>query len=1126
MFWKVNPIIHLSLVALIALAATPVHAAAVNWVPDADGNWEDAANWFKFPPGIAEVPDDTDGVTIDVGGATVRTITIASADQHVVTVTSMENLSVIGGDLTLDFMGTIDAAATFTLGGNRDLTVGNGGFTAAGPTFIDGGRVFTSGPVDFSNVTSYDVNVGGGALARTLEADGPDAAINLSNLTSLTGGTSIRAAHFTALDGGSINLIGLSNVISASARFVARDTGSVIDLSNMTAFTQSAGQAALEVSNGGDILTSPGLTTLAGVDVTIDGAGSTLDISNVTDFTDGELTLRSGAAGNLNSVTMADGASFFINHGATFSVPGISSYNVNGAGFNDRTFEADGSGSVLDMSQVTDITGGTGLRTLVMRARNGGMVDMSGLTVEEDGSLQFVATDSGSVVDVSNMTSLVRTSGDAGRLEATSGGTILTSPGLTKVVDVQVVIGGVNSAIDLSAVTDFTDSELELLTDGTVDLNGIGHTVGAGFSNQSGLAFALPGMTSYDTNGVGFLSRRFEAVDPGSSLDLSNLTALTGGTGLRALEVRATDGGTVDMTGLTVQENGSVQFQASGAGSVIDVSNMTSFVRTDGEVGRLEVIDGGEITTAGALLVKLQEIHVLVDGAASVLDLSGVTDFTDSELTLKNGGSVDLNNIASVTGASFFNQSGQSFAMAGLTSYDTNGSDFSDRTFEADGAGSVLDMSNLTSVVGGTGLRRLNVNALDGGRVDMTGLTVQESGSLGFLAEGSGSVVDVSNMTSYVRTEGERGRMAVIDGGTILTSPLLTKVQDVEVEVDGAASSVDLSQVVDFTDGGVELLNGGTLNMSSVTIAAGASFVNRSGSSFALPALVAYDAEGSSVANETFEADGAGSDLDFSQITTITGATGVRTLEVNALNGAVVDLSGLAQITSGSARILADGANSRVDLTAMTLFNKDTGATAFIEATNGGTVDMHPVNATANGVEVRVNALGSINVGTLALGTGASLEGDCQLNGGLTYVLGLVAPGTSAGDLIVDGDFDNADGTVEFEIIGTQAGEFDTLQVTGNTTLSGAISVVIDEDFDLVDGLSFLVLVTDGSVTGMFDGIGQADPVATDNGYNLLIDYGGGNGNDVRLYSQIVPEPGMVIMLVALGLPAGLRRRR
>ena len=69
----------------------------VNWAPNADGFWDVTTNWSSNPA----LPGAADDVTIDVGGATVRTITFRSGAATINSLTSQENLALTGGTLAL-----------------------------------------------------------------------------------------------------------------------------------------------------------------------------------------------------------------------------------------------------------------------------------------------------------------------------------------------------------------------------------------------------------------------------------------------------------------------------------------------------------------------------------------------------------------------------------------------------------------------------------------------------------------------------------------------------------------------------------------------------------------------------------------------------------------------------------------------------------------------------------------------------------------------------------------------------------------------------------------------------------------------------------------------------------------
>ncbi|MCR5873052.1 hypothetical protein LRS10_01875 [Phenylobacterium sp. J426] len=122
---------------------------------------------------------------------------------------------------------------------------------------------------------------------------------------------------------------------------------------------------------------------------------------------------------------------------------------------------------------------------------------------------------------------------------------------------------------------------------------------------------------------------------------------------------------------------------------------------------------------------------------------------------------------------------------------------------------------------------------------------------------------------------------------------------------------------------------------------------------------------------------------------------------------------------------------------------------------------------------------------------------------------GTLAPGASPGVLATGNLGLNAGATLEVELGGTGAGQFDRLNVTGTVTLGGAfLDIQLYGGFTPVAGNSFLLIDNDlaDAVSGEFAGF--ADGVAvTIGGLNYTVDYQGGDGNDVVLTVSAIPPP-------------------
>jgi len=171
-------------------------SATISWVPNADGNWEIPGNWDLGVPGSG------DDAMIDVGGATVRTITIGSGSQSINSVTSQENLHITGGDLTINGSGTSTINGDLILGTGRILTVTDGMFVANGSTTIDASNLYanTGGSLVLSNATSYS----GASQTNYIQAEGTDSVVDLSGLTSFAGSTVFSKITVRARSGGKV----------------------------------------------------------------------------------------------------------------------------------------------------------------------------------------------------------------------------------------------------------------------------------------------------------------------------------------------------------------------------------------------------------------------------------------------------------------------------------------------------------------------------------------------------------------------------------------------------------------------------------------------------------------------------------------------------------------------------------------------------------------------------------------------------------------------------------------------------------------------------------------------------------------------------------------------------------
>lgn len=109
--------------------------------------------------------------------------------------------------------------------------------------------------------------------------------------------------------------------------------------------------------------------------------------------------------------------------------------------------------------------------------------------------------------------------------------------------------------------------------------------------------------------------------------------------------------------------------------------------------------------------------------------------------------------------------------------------------------------------------------------------------------------------------------------------------------------------------------------------------------------------------------------------------------------------------------------------------------------------------------------------GTLVVVTNGRLEGNGTVSVPKVDAGGYIAPGLSPGTLTIDGDLEILpEGVLAIEYEGLNPGDFDTLHVTGDTTLNGRLEVHFRGGFSPNDPAAFIqsedFIETDGDIVG------------------------------------------------------------
>ena len=265
----------------------------------------------------------------------------------------------------------------------------------------------------------------------------------------------------------------------------------------------------------------------------------------------------------------------------------------------------------------------------------------------------------------------------------------------------------------------------------------------------------------------------WQATGVGSVLDMSAVTNLYGGDCFY-VNLRALSGGLVVVSNLVTITNGYVAAYADGAGSVVDLRKQANYpsadrvldleARNSGRIIVPSLVDSGRTRVTlrnGGLMDTAQlrrVIGVTVDNA--VLSLSAVTNVDQASLYVENGGRLSLPLVTS--------------AIKPDGCYGVN--------WQATGVGSVLDMSAVTNLYGGDCFP-FHLQAVSGGQLVLSNLANIHGYDIVVLADGGGSVVDLSQLTYFFASAAVSSSLTATNSGVVLFNPQAFVMVNVGVNI-------------------------------------------------------------------------------------------------------------------------------------------------------------------------------------------------------------------------------------------------------------------------------------------------------------------------------------------------------
>ena len=871
--------------------------------------------------------------------------------------TSLSNLAIADGTEFVLSESTLQANSLETLRGGSVQPSLESTLQAPGLSDIDESNLFVAdgSTLSLPSVTSYAA----GTSDRSFHVEGVGTSLALNGLQYLVGG-SAQDADFSieAVSEGQLDLSSVQHLVDPATgntsyrkiRVLAYGENSRIDLSSLESFTDANGTAESGSGEWSELIEANG-----GV---IDLTWDTIELSGV------------------NVVREAVGMP-----AASLSAP---------AGDSTIAIESQNASSESEGAEAAPISPTSGLsRQNVWIGQSG---DWSEPTNWSQGSIPEI-TDT-VVIPAGNDVTVTISSGTIVLNDLDCSANLNLSGGTLKIKGTATIAGALSAGYGATIVAEGTQANLT--ANSTLDLSGVN------LWSLGGGVISLPTLTEYRhvTSGNN-QDHSFKAEGSGSRIELLNLTSIQGGTHYDSdLTIKAINGGVVDLpqvTHISEPSDGdsrrrSVQIVSSGWNSRIHLDSLVEFVdlrgsqtdNGDGQYSQLQATEGGAIQAPllqavsgvwlslneNSHLTALSEIgsgRVDIVGSASLPSLTSLSGV----MYLSRGAQVVLPNLSAVNGVDFYVNDGSTLSLPMVTSVTNSG----DTVWEANGVGSKIDLSNLTTLNTGDSLGQdIYIRAYNGGEVDLSsvqhimdtpsGSTTNRS--VRIIATGAESVVrldaletfedryagdithdDYRSSTGKYSYAHESSRLEALDGGTIALGSL-TSVTGVYMPLNGTGT-LDTSTIVDLKSSRADI-SGNQVDFPALDDAASTTFTI-SDINVGFPALRSANSAGFTVNNvdldlssltsaETARFTLTGSQTDFSNLM---GANGT---DFYAYGGSQILLPSLTAVTNNGDTVWeAEGVGSKIDLSNLTTLNTgdSLGQDIYIRAYNGGEVDLSSV---------------------------------------------------------------------------------------------------------------------------------------------------------------------------------------
>ena len=840
-----------------------------------------------------------------------------------------------------------------------------------------------------------------------------------------------------------------------------------------------------------------GVLPAAGDDVIIDsnnGIGSVVT-QNVS-ASIGSLTIDSGdtlTTSNGISLSLTGGAGMTNTNNGTLNLNSVNlNTSLNFAGGTDQTLTGNGEVVMSDKTTNRIITDNTVLTVDTnqtirgagqLLANSGGMINKGAILAQGGNALVIDPNGKGFVqqgtLEAQGSGGLRLINGD---FDFTTAG-VLVKNGSALTISTATVHDGTITTQNTNGATIIQSTLDNMTIDGKVrQNNGVSNTIKNGLTVNG----------SWNLNSVNLNTNLNFANGDGTDQTLT-------GNGEVVMSDKTTNRIITDNTVLTVDTNQTIR----GAGQLLANSG--------------GMINKGAILAQGgnALVIDpngkgfVQQGTLEAQGSGGLRLINGDFDFTTAGVLVKNGSALTISTATVHDGT--------------ITTQNTNGATIIQSTLDnmtIDGKvrqnnGVSNTIKNGLTVNGSWNLNSVNLNTnLNFANGDGTDQTLTGNGEVVMSDKTTNRIITDNTVLTVDTNQTIRGagQLLANSGGMINKGAILAQggnalvidpngkgfVQQGTLEAQGSGGLRLINGDFDFTTAGVLVKNGSALTISTATVHDGTiTTQNTNGATIIQSTLDNMTIDGKVRQNN-------GVSNTIKNGLTVNGSWNLNSVNLNTnLNFANGD--GTDQTLTGNGEVVMSDKTTNRIITDNTVLTVDTNQTirgaGQLLANSGGMINKGTIRSEgANSLTIDANALGFENRGTVDVSNAGGLRnvGDYLQTAGTTHVDstltlqsgvaniqgglvsgtgtivgdvnntgGTVGPGNSPGTLNINGDYmQAAAATLAIEIAGLFS--FDLLDITGDATIDGTISVSLLGGYAPTIGDTFRILVTN-SLNGTFN---------------------------------------------------------